>query len=105
VTKSRHWSTTFTDLRAARHAWRIQRSSGGQPPSDERTEAIASWEYRGSGYQTAGDAWLAASAAANKLENRRLAWEEQASAPAQDIPESEPVAGEVNESQPGKGAA
>jgi hypothetical protein len=106
VTKSRHWSTTFTDLRAARHAWRVERSSAEHPPSDERTETIANWEYRGIGYRTAGDAWLAASAAANKLENRRLAWEEQAMVTAQDIAEREPVADEVNnESRPGKGAA
>ncbi len=83
VTKSRHWSTTFTDLRAARHAWRLDRSSAEQPPSDERTEKIASWEYRGSGYRTAGDAWLAASAAANKLESRRLAWEEMTTTQAE----------------------
>jgi hypothetical protein len=83
VTKSRHWSTTFSDLRAARHAWRIERNSGAQPPSDERTEMVASWEYRGCGYRTAGDAWLAASAAANKLENRRLAREEMATRQAE----------------------
>jgi phage terminase large subunit-like protein len=66
-------ATTFTDLRAARHAWRIERSCREQPPTDERTETVAGWEYRGSGYRTAGDAWLAASAAANKLESRRVA--------------------------------
>jgi len=37
---------------------------------------VASWHYLGSGYQTTGEAWLAASAAARAREARRIAKEE-----------------------------
>jgi hypothetical protein len=37
---------------------------------------VASWQYLGSGYQSTGEAWLAASAAARAREARRIAWEE-----------------------------
>jgi hypothetical protein len=37
---------------------------------------VASWRYLGSGYQTTGEAWLAASAAARAREERRAAREE-----------------------------
>jgi hypothetical protein len=37
---------------------------------------VASWAYLGSGYQTTGEAWLAASAAARAREERRIAREE-----------------------------
>jgi hypothetical protein len=37
---------------------------------------VASWSYLGSGYQTTGEAWLAASAAARAREERRIAKEE-----------------------------
>jgi hypothetical protein len=38
--------------------------------------AVASWSYLGSGYQTTGEAWLAASPAARAREERRIAKEE-----------------------------
>jgi hypothetical protein len=38
--------------------------------------AMASWSYLGSGYQSTGEAWLAASAAARAREARRVAREE-----------------------------
>ncbi len=37
---------------------------------------VATWSYIGSGYQTTGEAWLAASAAARAREARRIAKEE-----------------------------
>ena len=37
---------------------------------------VASWSYLGSGYQTTGEVWLAASAAARAREMRRIAREE-----------------------------
>ena len=37
---------------------------------------IASWSYVGQGYQSTGEAWLAASAAARAREERRIAKEE-----------------------------
>ena len=37
---------------------------------------LASWIYLGSGYQTTGEAWLAASAAARAREERQVALEE-----------------------------
>jgi hypothetical protein len=37
---------------------------------------FASWSYVGRGYQTTGEAWLAASAAARAREARRIAREE-----------------------------
>jgi hypothetical protein len=36
----------------------------------------ATWSYLGQGYQTTGEAWLAASAAARAREERRIAKEE-----------------------------
>jgi hypothetical protein len=37
---------------------------------------VASWSYVGRGYQTTGEAWLAALAAARAREERRVAREE-----------------------------
>jgi hypothetical protein len=37
---------------------------------------VAAWNYIGSGYQSTGEAWLAASAAARAREERRVAREE-----------------------------
>ena len=37
---------------------------------------VASWSYLGRGYQSTGEAWLAASAAARAREMRRVAREE-----------------------------
>jgi hypothetical protein len=37
---------------------------------------VATWSYLGQGYQTTGEAWLAASAAARAREARRIAKEE-----------------------------
>jgi hypothetical protein len=43
---------------------------------DQAMIVVASWHYLGSGYQSTGEAWLAASAAARAREARRIAKEE-----------------------------
>jgi hypothetical protein len=83
-TKSRRYSTTLGALRRARVAYAIRRRHGenlslsarGRPEVDQTVIVVASWRYVGSGYQTTGEAWLAASAAANAREVRRVAHEE-----------------------------
>jgi hypothetical protein len=83
-TKSRRYSTTLGALRRARVAYAIRRRRGdtlpldawGRPEDDQDVIVIASWIYLGSGYQSTGEAWLAASAAAWAREERRIAKEE-----------------------------
>jgi hypothetical protein len=83
-TKSRRYSTTLGALRRARVSYAIRRRRGGalpldawgQPEDDQTAIVVATWSYIGSGYQTTGEAWLAASAAARAREARRVAWEE-----------------------------
>jgi hypothetical protein len=82
--KSRRYSTTLGALRRARVAYAIRRRRGDTLPLDawrrpEEEQAVlmvASWVYLGRGYQTTGEAWLAASAAARAREARRIAKEE-----------------------------
>jgi hypothetical protein len=83
-TKSRRYSTTLGALRRARVAYAIRRRRGQTVPldvwapaeDDQAVIVVASWAYLGSGYQTTGEAWLAASAAARAREARRVAREE-----------------------------
>ena len=84
-TKSRRYSTTLGVLRRARMVYAIRRRRGGGALSldawgrledDQAVIVVASWNYVGSGYQTTGEAWLAASAAARAREARRIAREE-----------------------------
>ncbi len=68
VTKSRGYSTTLGELRAARAAYRVQQD---QPPNDadinddDSTAVLAVWQYIGSGYLNPGDVLLAAGAEAS----------------------------------------
>jgi hypothetical protein len=48
----------------------------GRPEDDRAVLVVASWAYLGSGYQSTGEAWLAASAAARARGARRIAKEE-----------------------------
>jgi hypothetical protein len=72
-TKSRRYSTTLGALRRARVAYAIRRRRGGtlpldawgRPEDDQAVIVVASWHYLGSGYQSTGEAWLAASAASS----------------------------------------
>jgi hypothetical protein len=83
-TKSRRYSTTLGALRRARVAYAVRRRRGdtlpldawGRPEDDQAVIVVASWQYLGSGYQSTGEAWLAASAAARAREARRIAREE-----------------------------
>jgi hypothetical protein len=83
-TKSRRYSTTLGALRRARVAYAIRRRRGhtvpldawSRPEDDQAVIAMASWAYLESGYQSTGEAWLAASAAARAREERRVAREE-----------------------------
>jgi hypothetical protein len=83
-TKSRRYSTTLRALRRARVAYAIRRRRGntvpldswGRPEGDQAVIVVASWCYLGRGYQSTGEAWLAASAAARAREARRIAKEE-----------------------------
>jgi hypothetical protein len=83
-TKSRRYSTTLGALRRARIAYAIRRRRGnalpldawGRPEDDQAVMVVAAWSFIGSGYQTTGEAWLAASAAARAREARRIAKEE-----------------------------
>ena len=84
-TKSRRYSTTLGALRRARVAYAIRRRRGdtlpvgclgpsrGRPGRDRRWPPGATSDP---GYQTTGEAWLAASAAARAREERRIAKEE-----------------------------
>jgi hypothetical protein len=89
-TKSRRYSTTLGALRRARVAYAIRRRQGktlpldvwGRPEDDQAMIVVASWTYLGRGYQSTGEAWLAASAAARAREERRVAREELRSATA-----------------------
>jgi hypothetical protein len=83
--KSRRHSTTMTALRRARVDHRVaQRSAGGGQTdpwgrrlgTSEETGTvllIADWRFAGAGHRTAGDAWLAQTAAANARERRNAA--------------------------------
>ena len=83
-TKSRRYSTTLRALRRARVAYAIRRRRGhtlpldawGRPEDDQAVVVVASWTHLGRGYQSTGEAYLAASAAARAREERRVAREE-----------------------------
>jgi hypothetical protein len=83
-TKSRRYSTTLGALRRAQVTYAVRRRRGDALPldawgrfeDDQAVIVVASWSYIGSGYQSTGEAWLAASAAARAREARRIAKEE-----------------------------
>jgi hypothetical protein len=84
ATKSRRYSTTLGALRRARVAFAIGRrrrntlplQDWGRPEDEQAVIVVATWCYLGQGYQSTGEAWLAASAAARAREARRIAKEE-----------------------------
>jgi hypothetical protein len=85
-TKSRRYSITLGRLRAERRSWRRRHEPNRWPTEtnddqDETTLVIVrDWAFHGIGWLTAGDAALAASAAARAREHHELA----RSAPDQD---------------------
>ncbi|MGH2941550.1 MAG: replication initiator [Solirubrobacteraceae bacterium] len=58
VTKSRGYSTTLGELRAARATYRANQNEPSE--DDDSTVVLSAWEYIGSGYLNPGDAMLAA---------------------------------------------
>ncbi|MGH2941185.1 MAG: replication initiator [Solirubrobacteraceae bacterium] len=63
VTKSRGYSTTLGELRAARAAYRARQDQppeNGEVSDDESTVVWSVWQYLGSGYLNPGDVLLAA---------------------------------------------
>jgi len=81
LTKSRRYSTTFGALRSARTQWRAERNGRPLPPPETLHR---DWRYRARGYTNDGDAWLAATAAAEAAEMRRIASEETRTANGDD---------------------
>jgi hypothetical protein len=81
LTKSRRWSTTFTELRQARadHVREQLLTSHGVPDSQrelaqlEREQRVSQFEYVGTGHLIAGEAFLAAQSAAQAREHRQMA--------------------------------
>ncbi len=85
LTKSRHYSVTFTQLRQARitHRRAEQHPDGPNEPwgrhQDEHVVLITSvWLYAGTGHATTGEKQLALTAAARAREHDRIAREESA---------------------------
>jgi len=78
ATKSRRYSTTLRGLRAARTNWkRRQHRQTRQLESSVPAVVVGvGMVYAGRGWQTAGDALLALSAAARAREHRRIARDE-----------------------------
>jgi hypothetical protein len=90
ATKSRRYSTTHKVLRAARRVWhrtqhtdwRRRHSHADDPDEhdDDTTLIVCDLALAGIGWNSTGDAQLAASAAARAREHRRVAKEERTSA-------------------------
>ena len=111
-TKSRHYSTTFTALRQARHQHVLHQLHGGErrdpwgrPISTGASRELRRFRFTGIGFKTLGDAWLAESAAARARERRRVAREELRSGllagnPGEDSPSIQEVCCEA-----GRGAS
>lgn len=78
LTKSRRYSTTLGNLRAARAQWSVQRKEpspvAGETTAGE-TAAVKDWRYLGRGWDNPGDEWLVHTAAAATAEARRFARE------------------------------
>jgi len=84
LSKSLRYSTTFTALSEVRrqHARTEELGEdadavdqGGRGVGDDQVELVAFWQYLGWGYQSHGEAWLAAAAAARAREERQDARE------------------------------
>jgi hypothetical protein len=83
ATKSRAFSATLGAIRAERRAFRLRESAATETgpagsglsgeAAEETTLVVGSWTFAGMGYRTAGDAVLAASAAARAREHAELA--------------------------------
>ena len=74
MTVLRRARVAFAKRRRARDG--VPLDAWDRPEDDQAVIVVASWSYLGSGYQTTGEAWLAASAAARAREEHRVAREE-----------------------------
>ena len=84
LSKSLRYSTTFKALAEVRRRHARKEELGedadsadqwGRPVIDNGVEVVGSWQYLGWGYQSHGEAWLAAAAAARAREERQNARE------------------------------
>jgi hypothetical protein len=73
ATKSRRYSTTMRALRAARRNWKRRRRPATHQGSDKTVLTLTDLEWAGRGWRTAGDAFLALSAAARARDHDRAA--------------------------------
>ncbi len=72
ATRSRRYSTTLKALRLARQEWHCVEEDAVRT-ADVVPVRLAAWRFAGRGYRTAGDSWLAASAAERAAEQRSCA--------------------------------
>ncbi len=72
LTKSRHYSVTFSFLRSQRQAWQVQRRQGTANASSP-VIGLGVWKWVGTGRRIAGDEWIAALRQTARVESRREA--------------------------------
>jgi replication initiator protein RepSA len=87
ATKSRRYSTTRTALKTARREWRRAHHHArrvehhtAEYADEETTLVIGALAFAGIGYRSAGDRWLALTAATKAREQRQIAKEERSAA-------------------------
>jgi hypothetical protein len=80
ATKSRRYSTTMRELRAARRNWKRRQHPTAGRHDGKTVITLTDLEWAGRGWRTGGDAFLALSAAARTREHRRVAREEVSAA-------------------------
>jgi hypothetical protein len=87
VTKSRRYSTTRAALKTARSEWRSVHHHArrvehhtAEYADEETTLVVGAVAFAGIGYRSAGDRWLALTAATKAREQRQIAKEERSAA-------------------------
>ena len=73
ATKSCRYSTTMRALRAARRNWKRRRPLATHQGDDRTILTLTDLDWAGRGWRTAGDAFLALSAAARARDHDRAA--------------------------------
>ena len=75
ASKSRRYSTTLGAIRAERRIYRQRQAAEnvGELIDEDATLVVSHWQFAGAGYLTAGDSFLALSAAARAREQRKAA--------------------------------
>jgi hypothetical protein len=77
LTKSRHFSATFKLLRDKRQAWQRAAHGAVSVSADTTLTVIADWKFKGRGWQSPAEVYLATSEARRRAESRRLAYEDR----------------------------